>query len=422
MTQQIEPTKHSILGPSSAERWFNCPASPRLLAQIQVPPAGEYAAEGTVAHTVADDLLNMALGRKPEKDLLGEMRSADGYTFEVDQEMIDAVMVYVDYIMGIKEKYHLLPQFIKTEVVVPLVGVDYDGSKREGRVDCCIIIPCVKLIVVDYKHGRGKKVFVEENKQCMDYMLGTWLTLTEPDEWKPRKLENVIIQPRCRGGGISLWEYDVARLARFEAEVAQAIQRTEDPNAPLVAGDHCVNSFCGAQRVCPANIAYISNERTVEFAKVDLPAITSARKMPMPQEMTEEQLAYILTLEDNVKTWLKMCGEEAERRAVQGKPVPGFQMVDTLSNTKYIDEANAEVALRLAHTGTNGGVANFDAIYKEPKLKTPAQQKKNKALAELVDQLTHRVVTGRKLEAVNKKGKQSKPFDGIVIDVPAVVK
>ena len=47
------PTEHALLSASSAERWLHCTAAPRLEETLP-DTRSEYAAEGTLAHAIAE--------------------------------------------------------------------------------------------------------------------------------------------------------------------------------------------------------------------------------------------------------------------------------------------------------------------------------------------------------------------------------
>ena len=53
--------KHSLLSPSSSERWLHCPPSARLGEGI-ADTTSSFAEEGTEAHTLAEFKVNKALG------------------------------------------------------------------------------------------------------------------------------------------------------------------------------------------------------------------------------------------------------------------------------------------------------------------------------------------------------------------------
>ena len=50
------PDVHALLGPSGAKRWMSCPPSARLEEQFSDSDS-EYAAEGTLAHNLAETIL-----------------------------------------------------------------------------------------------------------------------------------------------------------------------------------------------------------------------------------------------------------------------------------------------------------------------------------------------------------------------------
>ena len=51
------PDVHALLGPSGAKRWMSCPPSARLEEQFSDSDS-EYAAEGTLAHNLAETILH----------------------------------------------------------------------------------------------------------------------------------------------------------------------------------------------------------------------------------------------------------------------------------------------------------------------------------------------------------------------------
>lgn len=76
--------QHSIIGASSLYRWGECPGSIRLCKDLP-NRTNEYAELGTLAHDVA------------EKILRGETTESEARILHGD-ELVDAVMVYVNYI------------------------------------------------------------------------------------------------------------------------------------------------------------------------------------------------------------------------------------------------------------------------------------------------------------------------------------
>lgn len=117
-------------------RWSECPGSIRLTRGIE-NVSSSYAAEGTVAHDIAAKVLNGA--HLP--GYLGQTMTADGHSFVVDEEMLEAVEVYVNH-------------------------VTRTNSIRD--VDT--------FHVIDLKFGAGKPVEVIGNPQLRYYALGVLLS------------------------------------------------------------------------------------------------------------------------------------------------------------------------------------------------------------------------------------------------------
>lgn len=90
--------EHSKIGASSMSRWQKCPGSVRLSEGMD-DTTSIFAAEGTVAHGIAEHILNHPFD--PLSPHLGETVEQDGHQITVTQEMIDAVAVYTDYIESI---------------------------------------------------------------------------------------------------------------------------------------------------------------------------------------------------------------------------------------------------------------------------------------------------------------------------------
>lgn len=226
-------TAHSDVGASGAYRWMNCPGSVAACAAAPPAPESEYAKEGTTAHALAAACLENGL-----YNAVDALDCVPGAT----PEMAKAVNVYLDSVWSLVQapgrEYHVERRFTLTTA---------EGAF--GTCDCCVLDPAArKLWVIDYKHGAGVTVDVEGNPQLLYYGLGAVQSFA-PD-FKPREIELVIVQPRAPGVPIKRETIDRVALAEFELELADAIERTRQPNAPLKAGDWC--RWCSAAPTCKA--------------------------------------------------------------------------------------------------------------------------------------------------------------------------
>ena len=82
---------HAALSASQSDRWMACPGSVALIATVPKQPSSPAAEEGTAAHEAA--ALCLQEGITPT-ELVG--RTFNG--FEVNEEMAEALDVYVNYI------------------------------------------------------------------------------------------------------------------------------------------------------------------------------------------------------------------------------------------------------------------------------------------------------------------------------------
>lgn len=72
---------HSIFSPSSAARWTACPGS-LVVNALAEDRSSFYAAEGTVAHAMADEWLRT--GKRPRTQVVMQ----EGYEITVDDDML----------------------------------------------------------------------------------------------------------------------------------------------------------------------------------------------------------------------------------------------------------------------------------------------------------------------------------------------
>lgn len=358
----MSPTAHSRIGASSMSRWAKCPASVRL-SKYMPNTSSSFAEEGTLAHDCAEKLL---LGEK-----IGD----------IDDEMLEAITVYVDYINELKigcSFYAFEERFDLSSLHPGLFGtsdaiVYHDKTKT--------------LHVVDYKHGKGLAVEVENNSQLKYYALGALIKSKLPCS----HVEMVIVQPRCfhPDGPIRSVKVSVTELLDFSADLVDAALRTEDPNALAVSGDHC--RFCPASPVCP---------------ELHQTAIVSAQEEFSPSfSYDPDKLGDILNKIPAIEAWAKSVKEFAYREAQAGRIPPGFKLVPKRANRKWINEEQAKNFLLIEL-----GLDYLQAI-KEPTLKTPAQieallaKEDKKRLEEIVIKES----SGDTLAPVADKRKESRP-------------
>lgn len=344
--------KHSSLGASSAHRWIPCPGSVALCEKAPPQADSEYAREGTAAHKLAEKCLEktaVMIGGNPEdyvgKDIMG---------FVVDQEMVDAVKLYVDLVRADAETMNAK---VEIEKKCDLSSI-FRGMF--GTNDAVAYARWSKLIVYDYKHGKGLAVDVVDNPQLLYYALGAYIELGSNLEFT--EIELVIVQPRAehRDGPVRRWTIPVQFLTAWSDTLRAAALATQKPDAPRVPGKQC--RWCPAQPICPEAAALVMETAMVDFA----PAGATAN-VPAPESLTMEQLVKVLNGAEFVDCWIKSVEQYAEDQAKKGIKIPGYKLVKKRSTRKWINE-NEVIASLKAKYGQK--------IFAEPELLSPAQMEK----------------------------------------------
>lgn len=338
---------HSKIGASSYHRWSVCPGSVKLCEKAP-NLSSKYADEGTLAHEIAAAML---LGTYSEEDVI----------VEPEPEMLEAVKVYVDFVIGLRPtatKILVEHQFNLSAIYPGLFGtadaVLYHADKKLLRV-------------IDYKHGAGIAVEVledgEANLQLVYYALGALVSLKLPVD----HVEITIVQPRCPhpNGPIRSHLFNAIELLDFATDLIEAAKRTEEPSAPLVPGDHC--GFCNAKGMCPK-----LHEKSLQLAQ----EVFSPQLSYDPKKLSET-----LSMLDAVEAWVKGVREFAYAEAQHGRPPPGWKLVQKRATRKWKDEEEARRKL-IAKADLN-----YETAMTLPELKSPAQiekliDKKHKPLLE----------------------------------------
>lgn len=360
---------HSLIGASSMHRWAACPGSVNLSKDIPRVDS-EFAAEGTRAHEVA------------EKVLRGQ-----GWPHDVTPEMREHVQVYTDFVVGLRAR--CVPLLIEHRFDIS----DYFKIPGiYGTADCVGYDPETKhLIVVDLKYGAGVFVDAYDNEQLKYYALGALVSLKLP----VRSVELVVVQPRIEsdGGPIRRHTLSPLDLVDFAADLERAARATFEPDAPLVAGEHC--RFCPAAGVCPE-----LSKTALEIAAQDFEPVKSTG--PLSPRFTPEQLGEYLDAIPKVEAWVESVRALAYATAMSGGYVPGYKLVQKVGRRHWCDPEQATKHL-----------ADVPEAFEPAKLKTPAQVEKvlGKRRARELEGLIATVSSGLTLVHDSDRRKPMQPSD-----------
>jgi hypothetical protein len=358
---------HSNIGASSAERWWNCPGSVALCADIP-GLTSEAAAEGTVAHLWWVPLLE---GKETPKDLyshIGEtVKTKEGLDVEVTEEMIDCAIEYYEMVLELKKEMEDgnkkagragKPVEILVEHRIVIKSVD---AHAYGQLDTALVQKGRALKIIDYKFGKGHAVEVEENKQMMYYAAGVMDTI---DCFAFDEVELVVSQPRCRhsDGKIRRWKTTVARIKEFMAEMKGKIADTRVKGAKIEAGPWC--RWCNAKSVCPQMFKAAQTQAGVDFSVVPLKGGSQLKDI---DAMSEEQMVTALRWEDALDSWYKDIKARLQQRLENGEKIQGLKLVEGRANRQWRNEQEV--------IQTFAPLIGEDALY-EKKLMSPSKLEK----------------------------------------------
>ena len=337
---------HARLSASSSARWLRCPPSARA-AEAYQDNGTDYAAEGTLAHEVAEGIVRSTL--------LHELVSGDWD--EVDTEMLRCANSYRDYISGLiasDDPAILLEQRVDFSRWVP------EGF---GTADCVIIQDKV-MDVIDYKYGKGVMVSAADNSQESLYGLGAWNEYNFAYDIETVRLH--IFQPRM--DNISVCEMRVEDLLAWGEYVKPIAKQAAAGKGKYAAGEWC--RFCPHAGRCRALNAACTEVVSAHGGGLGM-------KLPV---LAPFEIAEVLRQEPMISLWLRRVKEQALRTLMDGGEIPGYKVVEGREgNRKWTDEA---VVLK---TLTDAGLTAEEVT--ETKLLSPAAMDKalgKKRAAELL--------------------------------------
>lgn len=336
---------HARLSPSSSKRWMTCPGSINLVEQlieegkIESDTTSKYAAEGTVAHEIHELCL---LGNRNADHYLGMKFDADGFDFVVNTDMVEAVQESLDYIRerieDAEDFGYTVELLVEERSSLQYLGINgLDG----GTADAILIIrdgaTVVSVEVIDYKHGQGVAVEVEENTQALSYGLGV---IRRP-EYKGHPIDEgirlTISQPRAHhpDGSIRSWDISKKELTKWEKkELIPKAKATFEKNALLVPSDDGCR-FCNASGQCSALYA-----KTQEIAIADF----KEDSFPNPKIMTSDQKKTVMDHAEMIRAFIVAVENQVKQEVDNGSTdyEESYKLVRKTTHRKFTEEGSDE--------------------------------------------------------------------------------
>lgn len=308
---------HARLSPSSAHRWMRCPGSVHLVESLygdnDVHSDSPFAAEGTMAHTIAEILASKHFGLIDHHEYEARFKAwQDSTPSDFWEDMLRHANSYVD-LLELSVSHMDGAQVLLEQKVDPAVTAVW------GTLDAAVINRDHAQFV-DYKYGLGVRVDADANEQLMFYALGALELLS--DVFDPITVQLTIHQPRL--DHVSHYHTTAKELRGWRDAVAR-------PAAALaLSGDgHFAPSekacrFCPAAGDCRARMEYMTK-----------------RDFGHPDSLTPAELGQALALLPDMSAWAKAIEKRALQITDSGTVIPGWKRVRSGGRRTILDEDKA---------------------------------------------------------------------------------
>lgn len=389
---------HKRKSASGAEKFISCPGS--LTREDLVPPEEspdeEWSVEGTAAHALGEKCLR----EQTEPWMhMGEIMEAHGEEltdFPVNTDMSEAVQVYVDYVRSMYGDD--CDSFIEMSIDNPEVGEDFGGTAD-------YVAYRVKdgggfIHVMDYKHGIGISVDIDDNKQLLYYAYGVILLLGI-EKGEGMNVGITIVQPRgfhSEGSIRERWVSSDDVYDWAEEILLPGMKKADAADAPLCLGEHC--------RFCRAKL-WACEAMTENFRKLledGDPADEKEDKARL-KSITDDELALEWERVAPARMRIKAINIEAYRRSMLGRKIAGTKLIAGRVDRVWKEGAEDAAKKKLGD----------DAWETKPKFLSPAQaEKKLVGGKDFAAEWAHKPVEKAKavLVSENDKGAELTPRDG----------
>jgi len=346
---------HHPLGASGGKTWLQCTWAPQM--QLKFPDEeSSFAAHGTAAHFITEWARN---DNKPASHYLGhvikfERQDATGdWEFECDQEMVDAVQMFLDYVYSLPTDLAQVEERLGygTWVDSDELGPAF-GTVDDARVD----ITLETVYITDFKYGKGVPVVARDNWQLWLYALAWYETYGHIYEVETFVV--AIVQPR--NGGITTDRVTLDFLLNWaetfvRPRADQAASETEGVYRP--GTDAC--RFCRARNRCRARAGHV-------FSVID----------PDYPNLGNNELAMILPHISDMRRALDGYEAAALEEVQNGRPVGDYKLVaGKRGNRAWRDQEEAAKALGSRAKAT-GGKLKKDELYPPGNLISPSAAEK----------------------------------------------
>jgi len=337
MATNLNGTTPLRLRPSAAKRDLNCAGAAQLIQALELEGgASEYSAMGNVAHNIAADCLRT---RSNVRAFLGRRYTQDGFCITVDENMVDAVGIYVDIVLH--DSSDGREPILSVEIGVDLSPLNAPGYER-GTLDASLYYRAARFLrLYDYKHGEGVEV-AGDDPQFFIYTAGELLKYPSCET-----VEIIVVQPRHRCaaaiGPAKRSMYTREEIFKWVRQKlipgATACQAASPPLSPSV--EAC--QFCPAKPDCPARYAQL--REVLNMVKQSEIVVAGKKTEIKPGPLTPAQKVEILENADLIKSFISVVEKSLFKELSSGSDEYQGQLklVHTSPNRKFNEHARDEL-------------------------------------------------------------------------------
>lgn len=386
-------SEHARLSPSN-HRWPKCPGSVREEAQYP-DTSGPEAIDGTGSHLLLETCLKMGMDAKAFiGQTLGVGHHDQPMGWLVEQDRADRVQMALDYVG--RRRRELAPWTVTVEAESKSdPGSAFHPPRTDWWGTCDVTIRATEegylryLEVVDFKDGRGF-VSAEDNTQLISYAGGK-IPHSASGGAYVEGVRMTIVQPKTtpvvRYQDKTWFEvHDAAyKLYKHAAD-------TDDPNAPLIAGDWC--QWCKANPKRGGHCTKAAQQANEELKMENETGFEALLDLDV-RTATEQQLAEVMDLEPSllaIQEAMERVKAEIQARLEDERDVPGWSLQPGRMSRQWTDEEQVLEVLKKTSMKLDE--------FAPRKLLTPAQAEKT---------CSKRTFEGKLVDLIEEKPGKLKP-------------
>lgn len=317
-----EDRKHATYSPSSMAQIINCPISKYLDKDIPDDPPSKYAAEGTLAHEIAEKYL--------KKKLLGEEITQECE----DIEMHNHCLGYAEFVYNLVEPYLDFKHVCRIEEVL----VVYDNLDVWGTADFVFYYKdptkeTSSVFVVDFKYGRGVAVSAEDNWQLLTYAIGACNTSLGFD--LIGEVTTYIYQPRVEEV-VTSKKYNILELSKYKNKIYEVVNAIEDFKEKGVTQiDYEVSQkegywcrWCKVKDTCA-----LANQKKVNRIKAMFEKHNAKHGL-----LSDEDITFLVANRSALKSMIEGVYKATYKQALEGKEFKGLKLVESNARREFLDD------------------------------------------------------------------------------------